>query len=104
MLEDVTTLPTAATPVHRVLSRFDRQQLAGFIDVALDLLDLLDLADGDPDVEPNGDELDGQPAEDEFMDHGHGDGPGCSVADPDLAVDDGPCDEPDQDREPEEGI
>lgn len=45
--------PPAA--ITRILSRFDRRELEGFISVALDLLDL---ADGDPDVELNGDEQD----------------------------------------------
>ncbi len=40
--------------------------------------------DGDPDLEPNGDELDGTSGEDDFIDHnaswqGH---PGCPVSDP----------------------
>ena len=41
--------------VARILARFEREQLAGFIAVALDLLDTID---GDPDVEFNGDEQD----------------------------------------------
>lgn len=41
-------LPTAATPVERILSRFDRQQLADFIEVAISLLDV---ANDDPDLE-----------------------------------------------------
>jgi hypothetical protein len=45
------------------------------------LLARLDEIDGDPDVERNGDELDGDISEDEFMYHGH-DGPGCPVSDP----------------------
>lgn len=44
-----TMLPTAATPVQRVLQTFNRAQLAGFIEVAIGLLDL---ADGDPEAEP----------------------------------------------------
>lgn len=46
----VTTLPNVATmpAVARVLGRFDRDHLAGFIAVAIDLADALD---GDPDLE-----------------------------------------------------
>lgn len=50
-MEQFQPVPPAA--VSRVLATFDRDQLAGFIAVAIDLLDF---ADGDPDVEPNGDE------------------------------------------------
>ncbi|BBC74404.1 hypothetical protein AEB_P3536 [Altererythrobacter sp. B11] len=65
-----------------MLSRFDRAQLEGFIAVAIDLLDLVD---GDRDVEANGDELDGNGAEDDFMTHEIA-GPGCPVADPDVSL------------------
>lgn len=41
-------LPTAATPVERILSRFDRKQLEDFIEVAISLLDV---ANDDPDLE-----------------------------------------------------
>lgn len=50
-----TIAPAPPAVVSRVLATFDRDQLAGFIAVAIDLLDF---ADGDPDVEPNGDEED----------------------------------------------
>ena len=39
--------------VMRVLSRFDRAQIEGFVEVAIGLMDL---ADPDPDAEPDGDE------------------------------------------------
>jgi hypothetical protein len=93
----------AAPAVLSVLSRFDRQSLASFITVAIDLLDVVD---GDTDAELNGDEEDGTDAEDElsrFAGRVHA-GPGCSISDPDAAVDDHPCDEPYQDLEPEESI
>ena len=69
-----------ATPpmpaVARILARFEREQLAGFIAVALDLIDTLD---GDPDLE-NATDL-----EDDFalspQARGYADGPGCPVAD-----------------------
>ena len=79
---------TQAPVVMRVLSRFDRQSLASFITVAIELLDVVD---GDSDTEPNGDELDGNPSEDEFMIH-RADGPGCPIAETDKAVDDDACD------------
>jgi hypothetical protein len=76
-------LPNAASPVERVLGRFSRTELEGFIAVAIELLDL---ADGDPDTERNGDELDGSLSEEDFVDWSNGpcvwDGPGCPVADP----------------------
>lgn len=49
------------------------------------LVEALDTLDGDPDVELNGDEADGSPAEDEFMDHDRS-GPGCPVSDPDYGA------------------
>jgi hypothetical protein len=88
--------PSALPPmptVARILSGFDRAQLAGFIEVAISLLDA---GDGDPDLEPNGDEQDGSYcAEDEFMQL-HSDGPGCPIADPGGCEHDG--------REPEDGV
>lgn len=71
--------PPAA--VARILSRFDRDQLAAFISVAIDLLDV---ADGDPDVELNGDEKDGSLGEDDFHDRSEtwSGMPGCPVSDP----------------------
>ncbi|MDT7527991.1 hypothetical protein OVY29_04875 [Sphingopyxis sp. SE2] len=80
--------PPAA--VMRMLASHSREQLEGFIEVALSLLDL---ADGDPDIEPNGDEEDGTGAEDEQGAHTcDASGPGCAVSDPDSAVDDLGCD------------
>lgn len=48
MFERIAPMPGGSTPVERVLSRFDRDQLASFIEVAIGLLDL---ADGDPERE-----------------------------------------------------
>lgn len=50
-LESSTALPPVA--VMRLLSRYERQELASFIAVAIDLLDI---ADGDPDLEGSCDE------------------------------------------------
>lgn len=80
--------PRALPPmpaVVRILSQFERPQLAGFIEVAISLLDTLD---GDPDVEANGDEIDGTNGEDEAF-YGTGgnawagpSGAGCPISDP----------------------
>ena len=83
--------------LSRVLLRYERAQVEGFIEIAIALLDF---ADDDPDVELNGDELDGTGSEDDFCGHSPS-GPGCPVADPDAAADDVPCDEPHQDLEEE---
>lgn len=95
-------LPFPATPrmpaVARILARYDREKLEAFISVAIDLLDALD---PNPDVELNGDELDGSMGEDDFNKQ-RASGPGCPLADPDMSVDDQACDEPYQDLEPEE--
>lgn len=49
--------PAPPAAITRVLSRFDRTALAGFIEVAIDLLDV---AEGDTDAEDNGDEEDSE--------------------------------------------
>jgi hypothetical protein len=93
--------PPRIPAVARILSQFDRPHLEGFITVAISLLDVLD---GDADLEPSGDELDGTNAEDEIGNNhlNHTDpGAGCKISDPDSAVDDRPCDEPMQDLEPD---
>jgi len=46
-------VPAAPAAVMRILSRYDRPRLAAFVAVAIDLLDVLD---GDADLEPNGDD------------------------------------------------
>ena len=89
-----------AAPLMRLLARFDRPKVEAFAEVSIALLDLMD---GDPDVELNGDKADGNTSEDDFMDHG-GSGPGCPIADTDAAVDDSACDEPTLDLEPEDGV
>jgi hypothetical protein len=86
--------PAPPAAITRVLSRFGRNQLAGFIAVAIDLLDL---ADRDPDIEEDD-------AEDSFAPslialQLAGNGPGCTIGDPDLAVDDQGCDDLNDDRE-----
>lgn len=102
----IVSLPGIIPPapaVMAILDRFSREQLGHTIEV---LISLLDIWDGDPDREANGDELDGTGGEDDFCEHSASwpGGPGCPVSDPDCAVDDIACDEPDQDREPEEGL
>jgi hypothetical protein len=48
------------------------------------MIDRMDEIDGDLDLELNGDELDGSPAEDDFYDHSENwlRHPGCPVSDP----------------------
>lgn len=64
--------------VTAILSRYDRSQLEAFISFAIDLIDL---ADGDSDLEANGDEHDGNNAEDEILHSSLGGTPGCPVSD-----------------------
>lgn len=72
-MESFTPIPPAA--VSRVLATFDRDQLAGFIAVAIDLLDL---ADGDTELE----ETDTEDAfELSWIARGYDTGPGCPIAD-----------------------
>lgn len=67
----------------RLVNAFERDE----IEIGVDLLiEQLDRRDGDPDLEPevieeNGDEQDGALSEDDEMDHGWA-GPGCPLADP----------------------
>lgn len=86
--------PAAFPPmpaVARILSRFDRKQLHGFIAVAIDLADAMD---GDPDLENATGEGDA------FEEHNArfgDDGPGDPVSDPGGCEHDGR--EPDHDAE-----
>lgn len=66
------------------LPSLPRAALNRLVERAIDRMDELD---GDTDIEANGDELDGQDTEDEFLDRG-GWSPGCPIADPDMGVDD----------------
>lgn len=69
----------AAYPVG-LLSDDPRELIANEIERLIALLDSLD---GDPDLEANGDELDGTAGEDDFYDHSNWLGePGCPVSDP----------------------
>lgn len=71
-----------APAIARILSRCDRRKLDHFIEIALELVDV---ADGDPDLEATGDELDGDRAEDEAGAELYArleDGPGCNIGDP----------------------
>lgn len=92
----------AVLPLDLLLSSIPslpRAALDRLVDRAIDQMDALD---PDPDLELNGDELDGTGGEDDFVDHygpnmgGHHngsrwDGAGCPISDPDtcLAGDDG---------------
>lgn len=76
--------PAAPSPMPAamaILSRFDREKLAAFVEIAIDLADAMD---GDTDLEPSGDELDGTGGEDDFCDHNAGatPDPGCQISDP----------------------
>lgn len=99
------TLPSVIPPapaVMAILDRFNRDELGNAIEV---LVALLDIWDGDADIELAGDETDFTGAEDEACHHslpGHLIGPGCPIADPDCAVDDSGCDDINDDREHEE--
>jgi hypothetical protein len=102
----MTALSYPAAPrmpaVAQILARYDRPRLEAFITIAVDLLDAFD---GDPDVELNGDETDNMGSEEDFDPNRHySDGPGCLISDPDEAIDDGPCDDINNDHEHDEWI
>lgn len=78
-------------PILAVLSRYRREEIEGFIEIAIGLLDM---TDGDADLEPNGD-LEGECSEEGVTTSlalAHHSGPGCPISDCDTAVDDEPCD------------
>ena len=83
-----------AAPLMRMLARYDRAKVEAFVEISISLLDLID---GDPDIELNGDEEDGDlHAEDSFESFGGiGGGAGCPISDP------GGCDH--DGREPDDG-
>ncbi len=97
---------------HRVTQiyaypQLSQKQIASFaaalVCVINSCIDALDILAGDPDLELNRDEADGNNAEDDFGDRGDNgvSGPGCPISDGDSAVDDGPCDEPYMDLKPD---
>ncbi|MEO6151667.1 MAG: hypothetical protein ABIT09_07785 [Croceibacterium sp.] len=90
--------PDPMPAVARILARYQRPQLEAFLSIAIDLLDTMD---PDPEAEPSGDEMDGNPAEDDFWPHRETGSPGCVISDPDAAVDDKGCDDINDDREEE---
>jgi hypothetical protein len=80
------TMPVdwAATP--EAVAHLPRNAVHAMIDR---LIGWLDEQDGDPDLEANGDELDGTAAEDEpgaELSAWHRSGPGCPITDPDLCL------------------
>lgn len=87
--------------IAQALPKLTRHELEA---VTERLIEYLDTLDPDPDVESNGDELDGTAGEDDFYPHSYRwkAEPGCPISDPDCAIDDQPCDDPYEDMEPEE--
>lgn len=82
--------PRAALPlalIEQAIPKLSRHDLEGLTER---LIDRLDEIDGDLDVEPNGDELDGSGAEDDFCDHNAPGmpAPGCPLSDPDMGAED----------------
>lgn len=66
--------------ISDAIPRLSRDALEGLVE---DLIDRLDRADGDPDIEPNGDELDGSgTAEDDYQPGYDNVRPGCPISDP----------------------
>ncbi|KQS04520.1 hypothetical protein ASG11_09885 [Sphingomonas sp. Leaf357] len=68
-------------PMLRVIPSLSRPMLSRLTER---LIERLDEIDGDDDLEPNGDERDGENAEDDFWSHwlDHHAQPGCPLADP----------------------
>jgi hypothetical protein len=79
-------IPTPpAAIMAAMLNRHSEREIADAMEIMVDLLDMMH---GDTDLEPNGDELDGDSrSEDSFEFHG-GYGPGCPIADEDYERDD----------------
>ncbi|PTD20435.1 hypothetical protein [Sphingomonas fennica] len=73
--------PPISLPLLYLLADLGRREMEELVELAIDLLNL---ADGDLDIEANGDELDFNGAEDDFGDglaFGSGE-PGCPISDP----------------------
>lgn len=84
------------TLLSQALPRLSRHELESVVELMIERLDAID---GDPDLEPNGDELDGNCSEDDDCPHNvpiHLHGPGCPISDPDLACDDSAIDAADE--------
>lgn len=81
-------LNAEAAKIASIMARFDRRKLETFLEAGVELLDAIE---GDHDLEPNGDELDGAIGEDDPLFHDEhplaGNGPGCDIADPDAEHD-----------------
>lgn len=74
-----------ATPIMRMLARFDRPKVEAFAEISIALLDLID---GDPDLEDS--DEDGQCSEDEISTNLHAQwagGAGCEISDGDSEHD-----------------
>jgi len=69
--------PVPPAAVSRILSRFSRDDLEGFVAVAIDLMDL---ADGDADLENANDLEDDFTLTDQALGYGSR-GPGCEISD-----------------------
>lgn len=91
MGEQIKLPPTLAYMLG--IDRAPRAAIDAMLDQAIAELDAID---GDPDIEPTGDELDGTGGEDDFCCHSY-DGPGCPIADPDCGADDNCCDDDEMD-------
>jgi hypothetical protein len=72
---------------ERLVSLFERDEIEAAVDA---LIAYMDAHTPDADLEPDGDERDGNSSEDDFMWHG-GFGPGCRVSDPDEDDDEDCC-------------
>lgn len=80
LIDHPSTMPPMPA-VTRILTRFDRPKLEGFVEVAIGLLDVID-GDADEEWDPRNE---GEPAYDQrsfaFLNQ-YADGPGDSVSDP----------------------
>lgn len=74
--------PPMAAALAMILA-YDRRDIEAAIE---EMIARLDARDGDPDIEANGDELDGTGGEDDFCHHNHA-GPGCPISDPGSGYD-----------------
>lgn len=74
----------ALARLREIIARLDHATLGLLIEAAIEEADS---REGDPDLEPNGDEEDGTRAEDEAGFFHHDIGPGCPISDPDYGAD-----------------
>jgi hypothetical protein len=84
-------------PLHLIAQAIPKLTRHDLVALTERLIDRLDELEPDPDIEPNGDEMDCTAAEDDFYPHSNWRGePGCPISDPGGVAEGEDDEEPDQ--------